>query len=74
MQLPLVADQDFTGLVHASVALLIGAFFSAIYYLRVERSLRFLYGVAYAICCVTCLQWILPWALVTVRDERWGTR
>jgi hypothetical protein len=30
--------------------------------------------VAYAAFSVVALQWILPWALVTVRDERWGTR
>ena len=47
---------------------------SAVYYLRTERSGRFLYGVAYAFYSLLFLQWILPWALVTVRDERWGTR
>ena len=58
----------------AATALLVGASFSALYYLRIERSFRFLYGVAYAIFSVTCLQWVLPWAMLTVRDERWGTR
>jgi hypothetical protein len=33
-----------------------------------------LYGVAYAFYAFLFLQWTLPWALVTVRDERWGTR
>lgn len=47
---------------------------SAVYYLRTERSPRFLYGVAYAFYSLLFLQWIFPWALVTVRDERWGTR
>ena len=27
-----------------------------------------------AVFSLVALQWILPWALVTVRDERWGTR
>ncbi len=58
----------------AIVALLLSAFFSALYYLRMEQSFRFLYGVLYAVFSVFMLQWILPWALVTVRDERWGTR
>jgi hyaluronan synthase len=56
------------------LALLAGTIFTALYYLRIERSFRFLYGVAYAVFSVCCLQWILPWAMLTVRDERWGTR
>ena len=52
----------------------LGAVFSAAYYLRFERSFRWVYGVLYAAFSVVMLQWILPWALVTVRDERWGTR
>ncbi len=47
---------------------------AALYYLRRERSLRFLYGVLYGFYALLLLQWILPWAVVTVRDERWGTR
>ena len=56
------------------VAMAIGATFTALYYVRRERSLRFAYGVAYAFYWLLFLQWILPWAVVTVRDERWGTR
>jgi hyaluronan synthase len=47
---------------------------TALYYLRTERSARFLYGIAYAFYSLLFLQWVFPWALVTVRDERWGTR
>lgn len=47
---------------------------SSIYYLRTERSPRFLYGPLYALYALLLLQWVLPWAVVTVRDERWGTR
>lgn len=57
-----------------TVAFVIAAFLSSLYYLQTERSLRFLYGVAYAFYAFLFLQWTLPWALVTVRDERWGTR
>ena len=57
-----------------AVALALGALFSAAYYLRIERSFRFAYGLLYAVYSVLLLQWILPWALITVRDERWGTR
>lgn len=57
-----------------TLAMLLTAFCTALYYLRKERSPRFLYGVVYAFYSFFLLQWILPWAVVTVRDERWGTR
>jgi hyaluronan synthase len=74
VELPKILDSDLRSATHAALALLVGAFFTALYYLRIERSLRFVYGVAYAIFSVLLLQWTLPWALLTVRDERWGTR
>jgi hyaluronan synthase len=74
VQLPLVFQGELTILMHSALALLVGALFTALYYLRIERSFRFLYGALYAVYSVLLLQWILPWALVTVRDERWGTR
>ncbi len=72
--LPSLLDTSLPELTRGLCALLVGAAFSALYYLRIEKSFRFLYGVAYAVFSVLCLQWILPWALLTVRDERWGTR
>lgn len=72
--LPLAFHTELTVVFHSAIALLVGAVFTALYYLRVERSFRFLYGVLYAVFSVLLLQWILPWALITVRDERWGTR
>jgi hyaluronan synthase len=74
LQLPLAFTAEGTMLLHAAVALGVGAFFSAAYYLRIEKSFRFAYGVLYAVYSLCLLQWILPWALLTVRDERWGTR
>jgi hyaluronan synthase len=74
IQLPVLFDADLLTLVHAAIALLVGASFTALYYLRIERSMRFVYGVLYAIFSVLLLQWTLPWAILTVRDERWGTR
>ncbi len=74
MELPRMFDTNLTTVARASVALALSAIFSAAYYLRFERSFRWLYGVMYAVYAVVMLQWILPWALVTVRDERWGTR
>ncbi|MEO8797943.1 MAG: hypothetical protein ABI551_08670, partial [Polyangiaceae bacterium] len=72
--IPLIFTENVSGIMHAAVALAVGALFSAVYYLRIERSFRFIYGLLYAVFSVCLLQWILPWALLTVRDERWGTR
>jgi hyaluronan synthase len=74
VQIPMLFQSELTVMFHSMVALLVGTFFTALYYLRVERSFRFLYGVLYVVFSVLLLQWILPWALLTVRDERWGTR
>lgn len=73
-RLPLLFHSELRILLHTTLALLVGTTFTALYYLRIERSLRFLYGVLYAVFSLFLLQWILPWALLTVRDERWGTR
>ncbi len=72
--LPVALNTDAHALFNAAGALAVGALFSAAYYLRIERSFRFTYGLLYAVYSVFALQWILPWALLTVRDERWGTR
>jgi hyaluronan synthase len=73
-ELPFVFATDVGTHIQAAVALCLGALFTGGYYLRVERSFRFVYGLLYAVYSVLLLQWILPWALITVRDERWGTR
>ncbi len=73
-ELPFVLAADVRSHLQAAIALGLGALFSAAYYLRIERSFRFAYGLLYAVYSVLLLQWILPWALITVRDERWGTR
>jgi hyaluronan synthase len=72
--LPSLFQTSLVALTRGGVALLVGTTFTALYYLRIEKSFRFMYGVAYAVYSVLCLQWILPWAMLTVRDERWGTR
>jgi hyaluronan synthase len=48
--------------------------FASLYYLRVQRGPRFLWGVFYGVYSFLTLQWTLPYALFTIRDERWGTR
>jgi len=44
------------------------------YYLRLERSWDFVYGVVYSYFAFFTLQWIYPYAFFTVRDTRWLTR
>ncbi len=73
-QVPSLLAGEPRQLSHALAAAAIAALGSALYYLRTERSLRFLYGAVYALYSLLLLQWILPWAIFTVRDERWGTR
>ena len=50
------------------------SFLGLIYYLFLERDLEFVYGVIYSYYAFFFLQWIYPYAFVTVRDRRWLTR
>ena len=50
------------------------ALFNQGYYLRLERDYELVYGVIYHYYAFFLLQWIYPYALVTVRDRRWLTR
>jgi hyaluronan synthase len=43
-------------------------------YLRSERSLDAAYAVLYGVFSLLTLQWIYPWAVVTVRHTKWLTR
>lgn len=45
-----------------------------IYYLWLERDLEFIYGVIYTYYAFFLLQWIYPYAFVTVRNRHWLTR
>ncbi len=52
----------------------IGSLLNLIYYLWLERDLEFVYGVIYSYYAFFLLQWIYPYAFVTVRDRHWLTR
>ncbi len=45
-----------------------------IYYLWLERYLEFIYGVIYTYYAFFLLQWIYPYACLTVRNRHWLTR
>lgn len=55
-------------------ALGVMALLNQVYYLRLERDYEFVYGVIYSYYAFFLLQWIYPYAVVTVRDRRWLTR
>jgi hyaluronan synthase len=44
------------------------------YYLWLERDLEFIYGVIYSYYAFFLLQWIYPYAFITVRNRHWLTR
>jgi hyaluronan synthase len=56
-----------------AAALVVSGFHSAVY-LRSERSLDVAYTAAYALFSLLTLQWIYPWAALTVRSSKWLTR
>ena len=60
--------------VRVLVAIGLGAAFYMLYYLYTERSLRALYGIAYAYFAFFTLWWIFPYALVSARARSWLTR
>ena len=45
-----------------------------LFYIRSERSWQFVYGIVYAFFFMTVLIWLLPYSLVTVNRNHWGTR
>ena len=44
------------------------------YYISQERDLEFIYGILYSYFAFFFLYWVQPWALLTVRNDRWLTR
>jgi hyaluronan synthase len=56
------------------VAIGVMASLNMLYYLYMERSHRFVYGVLYAYFSVFALFWIFPYAALTVRSRSWLTR
>jgi len=50
------------------------AMLNMLYYLRIERTWDFLFGIFYTDFSVFTLFWIFPCALVTLRPRSWLTR
>ncbi|MFZ5448239.1 MAG: glycosyltransferase family 2 protein [Thermodesulfobacteriota bacterium] len=44
------------------------------HYIHQERDMDFIYGIIYSYFAVFALNWVQPWAFITVRNDRWLTR
>jgi hyaluronan synthase len=44
------------------------------YYIHQERDLDFIYGIIYSYFAFIALNWVQPYAFLTVRNDRWLTR
>jgi len=66
--------EDPTILLRVLFAIGLMALLYTFYYLRSERSLDFVYGIAYAYFAFFSLTWIFPYAALTVRARGWLTR
>ncbi len=44
------------------------------YYIHQERDMEFIYGILYSYFAFFFLNWVQPWAFLTVRNDRWLTR
>lgn len=65
---------DFTIVTRILVAIGLTAGINTLYYLRMERSWNFIYGIFYAYYSFFLMFWILPYAALTVRSKSWMTR
>jgi hyaluronan synthase len=64
---PIVMVKFFAGL---GVMTLVYMF----YYIHQERDLEFIYGILYSYFAFFLLNWVQPWAFLTLRNDRWLTR
>ncbi|MFZ5450161.1 MAG: glycosyltransferase family 2 protein [Thermodesulfobacteriota bacterium] len=61
-------------LIKLLAALGVVSLLNLIYYLWLERDLEFVYGIIYTYYAFFLLQWIYPYAFITVRNRHWLTR
>ncbi len=67
-----IAEPRVLGYLALGVGL--GAAPGALYFLRTERSLEWVYGLLYGYYAALALFWIMPYAALTVRARGWLTR
>lgn len=56
------------------LGLLLMAVIYGLYYYIYTRDKKWMYGVMFAVFYTMVLIWQLPWAILNLRDSRWGTR
>jgi len=61
-------------LIKLLAALGVVSLLNLVYYLWLERDLEFVYGIIYSYYAFFLLQWIYPYACLTVRNRHWLTR
>jgi hyaluronan synthase len=61
-------------LIKLLAALGVFSLLNLVYYLWLERDLEFIYGVIYTYYAFFLLQWVYPYACLTVRNRHWLTR
>lgn len=54
--------------------LVLSSFILSLYYLRTNRSAAFLYGIPYGLITAFLLWWIVPFSVLTVKNQKWLTR
>ena len=54
--------------------LLLMAFIHGLYYYAHTKNGRWIYGTMFTIFYTIILIWQLPWAIINLRDSKWGTR
>jgi hyaluronan synthase len=65
---------DYSILIRVLAAIGLTAGMNTLYYLKIERSWNFVYGIVYAYYSFFLMFWILPYAAFTVRSKSWLTR
>ena len=65
-----------TGLVpcYYLLGLMLMSLIYGLYYYIHTRDRKWFYGVLFAVFYTLVLIWQLPWAIINIRDSRWGTR
>lgn len=54
--------------------LVISSFVLSLYYLRTNKSLAFLYGIPYGLITAFLLWWIVPFSVLTMKNQEWLTK
>jgi hyaluronan synthase len=54
--------------------LVISSFVLSLYYLRTNKSMAFLYGIPYGLITAFLLWWIVPFSVLTMKNQDWLTK